>query len=157
MDGIDLQAQWGIDVGPGQLPVGLNYGHVMDYTLTMYGDEDEQVGEVGFFEHQWLATVNYAMDRLIVQLETSYLSDASPDLSSTDFDCSVGEHVSHDLFASCQFTNNISANIGVNNLLDEEAPIILSGVPGNVTGADTNAAVYNPIGRSGHIGVCFNF
>nr|WP_010133656.1 TonB-dependent receptor [Microbulbifer agarilyticus] len=156
-EGIDLQAQWGMDVGPGQLNVGLNYGHVMDYTLTKFGDADELVGEVGYFENQWLATVNYAMDRLIVQLETSYLSDASPDLSSADFDYSVGEYVSHDLFASYQFTDSISANIGVNNLLDEEAPIILSGVPGNVTGTDTNAAVYNPIGRSAYVGVRFNF
>lgn len=156
-EGIDLQLGWGRDVGPGQLDVKLNYGHVMDYTLSKFGDADELVGEVGYFENQWLATINYAMDRLVVQWETAYLSDASPDLSSPDFNYSVGEYVTHDLFANYQFTENLSANLGINNLLDEEAPIILSGVPGNSTGTDTNASVYNPIGRSAYVGVRFTF
>ncbi|MFV8781545.1 TonB-dependent receptor plug domain-containing protein [Microbulbifer sp. SA54] len=156
-EGIDLQVQWGMAVGQGQLDVGLNYGHVLEYTQTKFGDADELVGEVGFFEDQWLATINYSLDRLMVQWETSYLSDASPDLSSADFNYSVGEFVTHDLFASYQFTDSISANLGVNNVLDEDAPIILSGVPGNSTGTDTNAAVYNPIGRSAFVGVRFTF
>ena len=156
-EGIDLQLAWGRDVGPGMLDVKLNYGHVMDYTLSKFGDADELVGEVGYFENQWLATINYAMDKLVVQWETAYLSDASPDISSPDFNYSVGEYVTHDLFANYQFTESLSANIGINNLLDEEAPIILSGVPGNSTGTDTNASVYNPIGRSAYVGVRFTF
>ncbi|WP_078084685.1 TonB-dependent receptor plug domain-containing protein [Microbulbifer mangrovi] len=156
-EGIDLQLGWSRDVGMGTLDVNLNYGHVMDYTLSKFGDADELVGEVGYFENQWLATINYAMDRLVVQWETAYLSDASPDLSSPDFNYSVGEYVTHDLFANYQFTESVSANIGINNVLDEEAPIILSGVPGNSTGTDTNASVYNPIGRSAYVGVRFTF
>ncbi|MFC6980667.1 TonB-dependent receptor domain-containing protein [Microbulbifer taiwanensis] len=156
-EGVDLQLQWGLAVGEGQLDMNLNYGHVMEYTQTKFGDADELVGEVGYFEHQWLATVNYSLDRLMVQWETSYLSDSSPDLSSPDFDYSVGEYVTHDLFASYQITDNIRANLGINNLLDEEAPVILSGVPDNTTGTDTNASVYNPIGRSAFVGVRMEF
>ena len=156
-EGIDLQLQWGLAVGQGQLDMKLNYGHVMDYTQTKFGDADELVGEVGIFDDQWLGSVNYSLDRLMVQWETTYLSDASPDLSSPDFNYSVGEYVTHDLFASYQFTDSISANLGVNNLLDEEAPIILSGVPGNTTGTDTAASVYNPIGRSAYVGVRMQF
>ena len=155
-EGIDLQVQWGLAIGEGQLDLGLNYGHTMEYTLTKFGNVDELVGEVGYFDDQWVGTVAYSLDRLMVQLETTYLSDAVPDVSS-DYGFSTGEYVIHDLFASYQFTDSISANMGVSNLLDEDAPIILSGIPGNTTGTDTNASVYNPIGRSAYVGVRMQF
>jgi iron complex outermembrane receptor protein len=47
--------------------------------------------------------------------------------------------------------------VGVNNVLDEDAPIILSGVPGNTTGTDTDASVYDPIGRSWYAGINLTF
>ncbi|SEA46097.1 TonB-dependent receptor plug domain-containing protein [Microbulbifer marinus] len=155
-EGIDLQLMWGLAVGQGQLDMKLNYGHVMKYDQTKFGETDELVGEIGYFDDQWVTTINYALDRFMVQLETTYLSDAVPDVSS-DYGFSTGEYVTHDLFASYQFTDSISANLGVNNLLDEEAPIILSGIPGNTTGTDTNASVYNPIGRSAFVGVRMEF
>ena len=40
---------------------------------------------------------------------------------------------------------------------DEDAPIILSGVPGNSTGTDTAASVYNPVGRTWYLGMNFKF
>ena len=47
--------------------------------------------------------------------------------------------------------------LGANNLFDEDAPIILSGVPGNTTGTDTDASVYNPVGRTWYLGMNFRF
>jgi hypothetical protein len=46
---------------------------------------------------------------------------------------------------------------GINNVMDEDAPIILSGVPGNTTGTDTDADVYDPIGRTWFAGLQWTF
>ncbi|WP_323845485.1 TonB-dependent receptor plug domain-containing protein [Microbulbifer magnicolonia] len=156
-EGVDVQVRWGMDLAMGQLDLKLVYGHVLDFTQTKFGEEDPLVGEVGFSENEWTATINYALDRFMIQWETSYIGDAAPDLSSELFNFEVGEFVTHDLYASYQFTDNVSANLGINNLLDEEAPIILSGIPGNTTGHATNAAVYNDFGRSAFVGVRMDF
>jgi outer membrane receptor protein involved in Fe transport len=46
---------------------------------------------------------------------------------------------------------------GIDNLLDTEAPNILSGTPFNVTGADTAADVYDVFGRRFYIGARVRF
>lgn len=92
----------------------------------------------------------------MVYRKITYLGDAVPDVSS-DYGLSTGEYVTHDLFVSYLFTGSISANLGVNNLLVEEASIILGGIPGNTTGTDADASVYNSIGRSASVGVRMQF
>ncbi|GAA5445772.1 vitamin B12 transporter BtuB [Microbulbifer sp. NBRC 101763] len=156
-EGVDVQVQWGMELGSGQLDLSLVYGHIIDYTETKFGEGDELVGEVGISENEWVATVNYSLDRLMVQWETSFIGDAVPDLSNDLYNFEVGTYVTHDLYASYQFTDSISANLGINNVLDEEAPVILTGIPGNTTGHDTAAAVYNDIGRSAFVGVRMEF
>ena len=47
--------------------------------------------------------------------------------------------------------------VGVDNLLDNDAPNILSGVTGNVTGSDTAADVYDIFGRRYYTGVRMRF
>ena len=58
----------------------------------------------------------------------------------------------HDFQVGWDVTENANLYAGVNNAFDEDAPIILSGVPGNTTGTDTQADVYDPIGRAWYVG-----
>ncbi|QFT53724.1 TonB-dependent siderophore receptor [Microbulbifer sp. THAF38] len=156
-EGVDVQVQWGMELGAGQLDLSLNYAHVLEFTETKFGVEEELVGEVGYSENKWIATANYSLDRLMVQWETNFIGDAVPSNSDEFFKFDVGSFVTHDLYASYQFTDSISANLGINNILDEEAPVILSGVPSNITGHDTASDVYNDIGRSAFVGVRMDF
>lgn len=156
-EGVDVQVQWGMELGAGQLDLSVIYGHVLEFNQTKFGLEEELVGEIGLSENEWIATINYSLDRLMVQWETNFIGDAVPSNSSDFFNVEVGNFITHDLYASYQFTDSISANLGINNVLDEDAPVVLSGVPGNVTGHDTAAAVYNDIGRSAFVGVRMDF
>jgi outer membrane receptor protein involved in Fe transport len=46
---------------------------------------------------------------------------------------------------------------GIDNLLDNDAPNILSGTTFNITGSDTAADVYDIFGRRYYAGVRFHF
>ena len=45
---------------------------------------------------------------------------------------------------------------GIDNVADTKAPPIVSGLPGNTTGTQTNASVYDPIGRRYYVGVRYS-
>ena len=47
--------------------------------------------------------------------------------------------------------------VGANNLFDEEPPLIISGLPGDVTGTETDAGTYDAIGRRWYAGVRMRF
>ena len=54
-------------------------------------------------------------------------------------------------------TDEYEVFVGANNLLDEEPPPIISGLPGNVTGTETDAGTYDAIGRRWYAGVRVRF
>ncbi|WP_444926730.1 TonB-dependent receptor plug domain-containing protein [Microbulbifer sp. TRSA002] len=156
-EGVDLQVQWGMELGAGQLDLNLVYAHVLEFNEIKFGQTEELAGTVGISENEWIASVNYSLDRLTVQWETNFIGDAVPSKTYDLYNFDVGSFVTHDLYASYQFTDSISANLGINNILDEEAPIILPTVPGNITGHDTASDVYTDIGRSAFVGVRMDF
>ena len=47
--------------------------------------------------------------------------------------------------------------VGVNNLFDEEPPLLITGLPSDVTGAETDAGTYDAIGRRWYAGVRMKF
>jgi outer membrane receptor protein involved in Fe transport len=46
---------------------------------------------------------------------------------------------------------------GVNNLFNTKAPPIISGLPGDVTGSETDAGTYDAIGRRYYVGMRYSF
>ena len=92
-----------------------------------------------------------------MQWEWTYISDSVPDKSSALFSFSVGSYSLHDLQASYALRDQARVYFGINNVLDEDAPVILTGVPGNTTGTDTDANVYDPIGRTWYAGLQWTF
>jgi iron complex outermembrane receptor protein len=51
----------------------------------------------------------------------------------------------------------LNVYLGVDNLLDNKAPNLLSGTTFNVTGTDTAADVYDVFGRRAYIGARLKF
>ena len=47
--------------------------------------------------------------------------------------------------------------LGANNITDEEPPSIISGLPGDVTGTETDSGTYDAIGRRYYAGVRIKF
>lgn len=169
-EGVDLAVQWRwpeLGLLPGQLALRLNYTHLLDFTQTKFGAVDDRVGEVGYADDKAQTAVIYSTGPWTVQWEWNFISDSVPDNSNPRFDFNVGSYSVHDLQIAFDFASSgvmqdtllagTRFYVGANNVLDEEAPIILSGVPGNTTGTDTNASIYDPIGRTWYAGFNVSF
>jgi iron complex outermembrane receptor protein len=166
-DGVDVSvlyswnmAEW-IGSWPGSASVRLNYTHLIDYTETKFGAPDDLVGETGYADDKWQAAFSFTQGRWNAQWEWTHIADSVPDNSSELFSFSVGDYNVHDLQVSYTIRGGeqgqTRAYLGINNVLDEDAPVILSGVPGNTTGTDTDADIYDPIGRTWYAGVTVSF
>lgn len=172
-EGIDVSYLWQwrmadwIEAVPGQVALRLNYTYLLDFTETKFGVADDLVGETGYSESKGQTALVYEIGPWRASWEWTYIGSAVPDKSSSRFNFSVGSYSTHDLQVGFDFGQSDSMKgtvlealriyAGVNNVLDEDAPIILSGVPGNTTGTDTNASVYDPIGRTWYAGVSLTF
>jgi outer membrane receptor protein involved in Fe transport len=158
--GIDVSATYSISTADlleqdwGDVTVRMNYTHLLDFEQTKFGAADDFAGEVGFSEDKVQGAVVYENGPWMAQWQVTYLGDATPDSDpDSPFHYDVGDYVTHDFQVGWDWGENAHLYAGVNNAFDEDAPIILAGVPGNTTGADTAADVYDPIGRAFYIGV----
>lgn len=172
-EGVDLSLSWGwtmsdwLQAVPGQASVRLNYTHLLDFTQTKFGSEDDLVGETGFAENRWQTAIVYSVGPWLAQWEWNFIDDSVPDNSSELFNFEVGSYSVHDLQIAFDLSESgllettpfggTRLYLGLNNVFDEDAPIILSGVPGNTTGTDTDADVYDPIGRTWYAGLNVSF
>jgi outer membrane receptor protein involved in Fe transport len=160
--GVDVAVQWLVPLNEwiasaGDLSLRANYTRTLEFEQIEYGVLDDSLGLVGVPEHKWQGAAVYQHGPLGISWETTYLGDSQPSNTNPLFQWSVGEYVVHDLQVTFDVFDNSRLYFGVDNVFNEEAPIILSGVPGNTTGTDTNASVYDPIGRGFYGGVRLRF
>ena len=171
-EGVDLSLLWNWEMAdwfasiPGQVALRLNYTYLMDFTETKFGAEQEFVGDTGFARNKGQTALLYGLGPWDFTWEWNYIGDSKPLSADPLFAFDVGSFSVHDLQIAYDFgasglqdsmLGGARLYLGLNNVLDEDAPVILTGVPGNTTGTDTNASVYNPIGRTWYAGVNFKF
>jgi iron complex outermembrane receptor protein len=166
-EGVDLSMFWSWDLAAaGQLGLRLNYTYLMDFTETKFGQEDELVGDTGYARNKGQLGLVYGISAWDFTWEWTHIGDSKPISSNPLFNFDVGAYDVHDIQVAYDFANSGMSEsmlggarlyLGSNNVFDEDAPLILNGVPGNVTGTDTDANVYNPIGRTWYLGVSFEF
>ena len=166
-EGVDLSMFWNWDLeAAGQLGLRMNYTYLMDFTETKFGQEDELVGDTGYARNKWQTGLVYGIGPWDATWEWTHIADSKVISSHPLFNFDVGAYDVHDIQIAYDFGNSgLSESVlggarvylGSNNVLDEDAPLILSGVPGNTTGTDTDASVYNPIGRTWYLGMSFTF
>jgi iron complex outermembrane receptor protein len=167
-EGVDVSLLWNWEMSdwfasiPGQAGFRLNYTYLMDFKETKFDTEQEMVGDVGFARNKGQTALIYALGPWDFTWEWNYVGDSKPLSGDPLFAFDVGSYNVHDLQFAYDFgaagasespIGGLRLYAGVNNVLDEDAPVILSGVPGNITGTDTNASVYNPIGRTWYLGL----
>ena len=148
---------------PGAINASLSYTHYFNgFVIPVPGaDKDRNVGEIGTARDRFSANLNYELDRFRLNftgifIGKSYEDDqflAAFDLGSKDI--SIPAQFYLDMQASYKIAKQFEVYFGIDNLLDNDAPNILSGSPFNITGTDTAADVYDAIGRRGYAGVRF--
>lgn len=165
-EGIDATISWADKVGPGRLSTQLAYTHLRQLwnKATPDADRNDDAGEVtstqinaprnkavfnaayklGNFGATWTATYNGP-----VALDDQFLKS----LEIAPGSVGVGSRTYSDFQFTYDLKKSVQMYLGVNNAFDAKAPPIITGLPGNSTGTETDASTYDPIGRRVYIGV----
>jgi len=175
--GVDLTVNHALKVADGQLSSRLAYTYLIKSSLTAKDGEapDYSQGEVGSSRNRWVLNLGYDRGAFGVQASVTYIGHAYLDdqafSDTTDDNDKVirtarenqkmfGEikaKVYTDLQMSYKIGKGFQLYGGINNLFDTTPPAIISGLPGNTTGAETDAGTYDAIGRRYYAGVRYNF
>lgn len=176
--GLDLTAAYAERVGPGMLTARLSWTHQLEAwnKPTNDAEKDTFLGEVGNPKNKWVLNLGYssgpwAVNTTTTYIGTSYLDDQFMNqlctyaASDTNFDnClpapkslgKVSSKTYFDLQGSYKW-GKAQFYAGVNNLFNTKAPPIISGLPGDTTGAETDAGTYDAIGRRYYVGARYSF
>ncbi|HEV7608279.1 MAG TPA: TonB-dependent receptor [Steroidobacteraceae bacterium] len=179
-EGIDLTVGYAQPIGAGNFSAHLSYTHLLDhYQIPLDGgDKDRMAGEVGDSKDRAYLTLGYNVGKFGGTLQTTYIGAADLDdqflaafavpgtgtdpVTNPAIPLAPGSYgVGAVTYVDLQFTwspgDQYQVFLGANNLLDEEPPLLISGLPSDVTGAETDAGTYDAIGRRWYAGVRVKF
>lgn len=164
-EGVDLTATYTSTISDGDLRARLAYTYVMEgEVIPLPGSTPNPfVGELGAAEHRWNLNVGYELGDVGVNLGVTYIGESAlDDQFLAGFDVAPGAvTVDAEIYVDAQVNYYINDNVeifaGVDNLLDNDPPPIISGLPGSSTGTETDAGTYDPIGQRWYVGFRASF
>jgi iron complex outermembrane receptor protein len=165
-EGIDLSVTYNQYIGPGDFRARLSYTHLLDgYVIPSAGaEQDPFAGEVGASEDRAYLQLGYNWGDVGLVWNVNYIGKAylddqflvgivdENDVSWKPESVSVDEVMYHDVQLTWTPGDTVELYIGASNLFDESAPKIISGLPGNDTGTETDAGTYDAIGQRFYAG-----
>lgn len=159
--GVDLTGSWVDNVGPGRLSAKVQYTYVKEaYDIPLRGeDKDPSDGEVGAAKNKANINLAYKWGSFGISSTTTYIGRSSLDdqfLAQFDLPANsikVGSRTYQHFQLTFDVKKQVQLYLGIDNAFDTSAPAILSGIPGNSTGTNTDAGTYDPIGRRYYVGV----
>ncbi|MGF1549679.1 MAG: TonB-dependent receptor domain-containing protein [Sphingomonadaceae bacterium] len=170
-EGIDVVLNYGrnfdfFGLAPdGRIDFRIAYTHYFEGFVqpTPDAEIDPFVGEIGNPEDRFTARLGLSNEQWGISFTGTYIGEAFED---NQFLAAFGLEpdairISPEFYLDTQirFTPSESYEFffGVDNVLDNDAPNILSGTTFNVTGTDTAADVYDPFGRRFYAGARLRF
>jgi hypothetical protein len=171
--GIDLSLNWGMDAGPGRVSVNsrINYlieksstelvgvNPLIDYTGTLGPNQNGLNGNS--YEWRALTTLSYRWRDLNLSLRWDFKDAIEQAVVAEGLEGNTGAPKYHlfDLLGSYSLTDNLRLRFGIENLLNEEPPLV--GVdpdnPNGMYGGMYMAANHDTIGRRFYLGARVNF
>ena len=150
---------------PGAINARVAYTHVFEgYQIPLPGaPRDEFNGEIGAAKDRFTANLGFVADRFSLNFTGTYIGRSHEDdqtLAGYDVEpdaIKIPAEFNLDMQTSFRASDQYELYFGVDNLLDNKPPNILSGSPFNTTGTDTNAGTYDVFGRRFYAGARFRF
>lgn len=167
--GIDATLSWNTPFSlltpNDRLAVRFSYNHIfeLDYTPLLGEPVDPAAGEIGTPKDRFTANLTYSNDFMRLGFTGTYFGKSYEDdqfCTSFDFAPKCGRVAPEfylDMQTSFFASDALEVYFGIDNLLDNDAPLIPSGTTFNITGADTAADVYDVFGRRFYAGVRMRF
>jgi iron complex outermembrane recepter protein len=159
VEGVDLTVKYSTDIGVGKFTGQLAYAHLLEgFTIPLPGaDTDFFVGEVDTPQDKVNLILGYKWDNFDVTLAVNYQSAVDlDDQVVAPGTVTIPSATYVDMQASYAINQTYEVYIGIDNMLDEDPPLIPSGIPGNNTGVETGST-YDPIGQRWYVGGRINF
>jgi outer membrane receptor protein involved in Fe transport len=166
-EGLDFTATYSQDVFAGRLNLSLSYTHLLDgFIVPLPGsDPDYFATEIGAAKDRFFVSANYSLDAFDFTFRGTYIGESYLDdqfLAGFDLerDDPLGR-IPAEFYADAQIryraADKFEFYVGVDNLLGNDPTVLPSGLPGNTTGAETDAGTYDAIGRRFYVGTKLRF
>jgi iron complex outermembrane recepter protein len=160
-EGVDVTVSYSDKVGPGKLNAHASWTYTgKGYTIPLPGaDPTKWAGTIGSPKNRANLHLNYKWGNFGVTSSTSFIGESRLDdefLASFDLPpgaVKVGSKVYNDFQFTYTPSKRYELYFGINNAFNTKPAPIISGLPGNDTGTETNAGTYDPIGRRYYLGV----
>jgi len=177
VQGVDVALNWGFDVGPGAVNLGLNANYLIDFesrplpTLPLI----DYVGTLGTtenglnataFEYRILGNIGYSLGAATLNLQWEHKS-AVEDTAEAQFGTPTATtgFPAYNLFhlnGSYGLTDDINLRFGVDNLFNKAPPVggvntLANPAQGQLSGGSFNAANYDTNGRRFYFGANLKF
>ncbi|HEU4650369.1 MAG TPA: TonB-dependent receptor, partial [Croceibacterium sp.] len=176
ISGIDLQLDWGADVGPGTLTLNSIFNYylhyrsrelennpLVDYTGTL-GTAQNGLNP-GAFEYRVLTTVGYGWGPARISLQWQHLPSVEVESFATLGYTGTDGYPSYDLFnlnTTYQLSEDIGLRFGVDNLFNKAPPLgnintVANVSLGQLPGGAFNSGFYDTVGRRFYLGANMRF
>lgn len=163
--GIDTTLSYRTPFMGGTLLGKLAYTHIFKLKDPSDPGNINNAGEVGAPFDRASGSISYTQSDFTLTFRGNYISDSYLDSSFTGEeagtaaakDYRVGDYFTADAQVRFRAGDNYEFFTGVTNLFDKEPPPIISNLPGNSTGTETEAGTYDPIGRRFYAGAKLKF
>ena len=156
--GVDIAVDYSLQAGPGDLRINMNATHSLKNDFTAFAGDapvDSQ-GEIGVPD--WKANINFIYDWANFRFgwSTRYLQGVNVENDRPNFG-SISSFMYHDIQVRYTLDEKYEFYVGIDNIFDEEPPELGQGIPGDVTGTNTAADVYDVIRQYGYAGFKLRF
>ena len=171
--GVDLAAAYSFEfAGSQRLRFALNYTYLDELTLEPVKGEPvfDNVGQLdgtgrlgAGFEHRANASITYGLGNFTAQWRTNYLSDIQDTRGQIEPELVPLNKIDAYFYHDLQLRMNLGAEeqygvyLGVDNVFDKKPPVINQLMASQITGTETAADTYDPIGRYIYGGVQLKF
>ncbi len=159
--GWDFAVDYGFELGEGNMNINVNgtYSTANDFLPFDGGDVIDSQGEIGVPDWKINATLTYDWNKFRVGWSTRFIDGVLVENDSPDAFGSIGSYFYNDLQVRYTIDDDSHYEVfaGVDNIFDKAPPVLGQGIPGDVTGTNTAADVYDAIRRYFYAGFKFKF
>ncbi|WKE64454.1 TonB-dependent receptor [Gallaecimonas kandeliae] len=167
--GLDVEATYTADMGPGAFKAELKWNHLFEYKQTPIGggETTDYTGEVLYPRNRANLNLSYSFDDFSVAWRMRYWSHVVDSNDGSNLNFTDGNPLVkynsikavwyHDLNATYALSDKTMFNVGIRNVFDKKPPVLNQSSNYGSTGINTAPEAYDVTGRYFFAGVNFKF
>jgi len=157
---IALQQNWAL--ANGDLTLDVLFTHLLEHDRKVNdtSEVEDLVGRVDNIENRLNASLRYENYKWLFGSTLRYFDSAVQDIDADPMTATgnaIGSITYFDIFGEYRFSDNVALRLGVENLFDEESPVVTQLFENNGGADTTSAGIYDIRGTFGYMSLKYNF